>query len=173
MINLIGLEVEGGWKGTRFVPPFDIPLIADHSVDGRMMAHDRAMKSTHVGEVISKPMPCTPENVDTWINKYWPTEANNTCGYHIHLSFTKLKDYSILTRKSFLFGLIKTMNDLGKELKLEPKHSTGGERCCVNRRPSGTSSALLAGLGCGTAPTQSTQPGTQDGRTVRTLVARE
>jgi hypothetical protein len=122
MIDKIGLEVEGGWAGQRFINPLDIPIIADHSVDGRMFPHDKPMKSPHVGEVISEPMSCEAEFIEEWINKYWPTEANNTCGYHIHLSFTKIKDYSLLTRKSFLFGLIKRMKDLGKELGLGPKH---------------------------------------------------
>lgn len=120
MIDKIGLEVEGGWGGKRFVQPLDIPIIQDFSIDGQMYPHDRGMKSPHVGEVVSQPMPCRRENIEEWIDKYWPIEANNTCGYHIHLSFTKIKDYSLLTRKTFLFRLIKNLKQLGTELGLSP-----------------------------------------------------
>lgn len=121
-VKQIGLEVEGGWGGERGVPPFDIPLIADHSVDGRTLPTDKELTTAHVGEIVSAPMDPDMRIIGPWIDKYWPDDANRTCGYHIHLSFRRIKDYCLLTRKSFLYSLRKDMLDLGKELGLPDTH---------------------------------------------------
>lgn len=121
-INLVGLEVEGGWNGTRYKHPFDIPIIADHSIDGRTLQTDKPLKCTHVGEVVSAPMPPDPDAVGGWIDKYWPQHTNITCGFHIHTSFKSKRDYTLLTTKGFLLELVDTMQTKGKDLGLPPEH---------------------------------------------------
>jgi|SRR3990172_4744357 len=122
-IRAVGLEVEGGWDGEPGVPPFDdLLLTSDHSVDGRMQPPDKVLQSVHVGEAVSPPLEPLPRVYKDWINKHWPTETNITCGYHIHLSFDKIKDYSLLTTKTFLYHLNARMEELGQELKLPPEH---------------------------------------------------
>jgi hypothetical protein len=120
-INKIGLEVEGGWGGERGIAPFDdLDLTADRSIDGTMMRTDRAMTSVHVGEAVSEPI--DREAVDEWINKYWPTEANITCGYHIHVSFRKPFWYTLCTRKSFFLHLLAKVEAKMEEIPLGPRH---------------------------------------------------
>jgi hypothetical protein len=122
-IKLVGLEVEGGWNGTPLVAPFpEMPIIADHSVDGRTVPPNRPLETVHKGEITSKPMEPDMKLVGKWIDKYWPHDVNNTCGYHIHTSFSNLKDYSILTTKSFLNYTMEEMENLAKKLKLPSDH---------------------------------------------------
>lgn len=120
-INKIGLEVEGGWDGERGIAPFDdLDLHVDRSIDGTMMRADRRMQSPHVGEAISDPI--DRDAVYEWINKYWPTEANNTCGYHIHVSFLKPKYYTLCTRKTFFLLLLEKVQQKVEEIPLGPRH---------------------------------------------------
>lgn len=121
-VKLVGLEIEGGWEGTPGKPPFDIPIIADHSIDGRTLPSESPLQTTHVGEVVSEPMQPNLDVINAWLEKYWPDEVNNTCGYHIHASFDSLKDYSLLTMKSFSFLLRKELHSAGEALALPPNH---------------------------------------------------
>lgn len=121
-INLVGLEVEGGWDGTAMKRPFDLPIIQDHSVDGRTVQSDKPLTCPHVGEVVSKPLACDPDVIGAWLDKYWPQHTNITCGYHIHVSLKNIKDYSALTTKNFLHKVILDMKKLGREMGLPPTH---------------------------------------------------
>lgn len=120
-IDKVGLEVEGGWEGPKLVPPFDdLDLIADHSIDGTTLHRDKPMLSPHVGEAVSKPLPLA--EVSPWIDKYWPTETNNTCGYHIHISLKNPLHYMLLTKKAYAILLYKQMNALGVERGFPKEH---------------------------------------------------
>lgn len=121
IIKLVGLEVEGGWNGKPFVPPFkDLNLTADHSIDGTTLPTDRRLTTPHVGEAVSEPIEVV--QVADWIEKYWPNETNITCGYHIHLSFNNPLHYMLLTKKSFAVKLRKSMLDLALERGLPDTH---------------------------------------------------
>jgi hypothetical protein len=120
-IDKIGLELEGGWGGTPAVNPFkDEVIIVDRSIDGQTMPNDGPMQSVHVGEIVSKPMQL--DGWEKWLRKYWPTEANNTCGYHIHISLKKPLYYMLLTRKQFLFDLMDDIMTEAKKLELKEDH---------------------------------------------------
>lgn len=120
-INLVGLEVEGGWNGKPMVPPFeDIDLAADLSIDGTTMTTDNRLLLPHVGEAISPPLPV--EAVDDWIERHWPHGTNITCGYHIHVSLKNNLHYMLLTRKSFMLQVMRNMRSLALDLGLPPNH---------------------------------------------------
>jgi hypothetical protein len=121
-INLVGLEVEGGWDGDPCKRPFAAKIIADHSIDGRTVVSDKPLTCTHVGEVVSAPMFADRERTDAWITTHWPQHSNVTCGYHIHTSYASMKDYAALTTKHFLTKLVEAIVERGKELKLPPNH---------------------------------------------------
>lgn len=121
-INLVGLEVEGGWDGTHCKRPFASTIIADHSIDGRTLQSDKLLTCTHVGEVVSKPMVATQAWTDPWIDTHWPQHTNNTCGFHIHTSYASMKDYAALTTKHFLTKLIEAIIEKGKVLNLPTTH---------------------------------------------------
>jgi hypothetical protein len=84
------------------------------------MANDRPMESAHVGEIVSKPMQL--DEWEKWLKKYWPAEANNTCGYHIHISLKRPLYYMLLTRKSFLYSLMDDIMTKAKKMELPDDH---------------------------------------------------
>jgi hypothetical protein len=121
IIKLVGLEVEGGWNGKPFVPPFEaLALTYDHSIDGTTMPTDKRLVCQHIGEAISPPIEV--DKVADWIEKYWPQHTNITCGYHIHLSFHSPLHYMLLTKKSYAIRLKKAMENLARERNLPPEH---------------------------------------------------
>lgn len=121
-INLVGLEVEGGWDGEVCKRPFTSKIIPDHSIDGRTYASDNPLTCTHVGEVVSLPLLPESGNIEQWITIHWPQHTNNTCGFHIHTSYASMKDYAALTTKHFLTKLIEAIIEKGKALNLPPTH---------------------------------------------------
>lgn len=123
-IHKVGLEVEGGWPGIPGINPFDdLALVADRSIDGRTLAADHPLLAlAHVGEAVSEPLPADQEVIDKWIDKYWPTAANNTCGYHIHISLKSAGNYMRLTSKAFLYSLIEKMKEIGLREGLPKTH---------------------------------------------------
>lgn len=121
-IKLVGLEIEGGWDGEEGKPPFKLPIIADHSIDGRTVLSDAPLSCTHIGEVVSPPLEPVPALIEAFLDIHWPQYANNTCGYHIHLSTNSMKDYSILTTKSFLYSLVKALQEKAIACALPANH---------------------------------------------------
>lgn len=121
-INMVGLEVEGGWDGERYKSPFDLPIIADFSIDGRTLQSDNPLRCNHIGEVVSKPMLPDPDAVGVWIDKYWPAYTNITCGFHIHTSYKSMRDYTALTTKGFLIELVNSIRLKAVEAGLKSNH---------------------------------------------------
>ena len=119
-IDKIGVEFEGGWAGDPGIAPLDMDIVVDRSIDGTMASIDKRLNSPHVGEIISEPM--ERSKLAPFIDKYWPTETNSTCGYHIHLSFKKPLYYSLCTRKTFFFDLLDSIQAKCDELELPDKH---------------------------------------------------
>ena len=132
-ISKVGLEIEGGWAGEPGVSPFsDVSLIQDNSINGQTLCTwDHFLEATHIGEVISPPLPYLGGSWKPWLLEHWPNAAppnrtNRTCGYHIHISLESLKDYTLLTSKVFLFKLRERLISLGVEKKLSAKHPFWG-----------------------------------------------
>lgn len=128
-IDRIGIEIEGGWEGEKGISPFkDVALIADHSVNGQTLNGAKAIEATHVGEVVSPPLPYAERaQWEEWLLTHWPNAAaphrtNRTCGYHIHLSFFSKKDYTLLSSKVFLYDLRDYILRLGKSLQIRQDH---------------------------------------------------
>lgn len=123
-IDRIGIEIEGGWVGKPGVSPFtDVALITDNSVNGQTLAGALPIAATHVGEVVSPPIPYSPQlgdlNWQAWLLSHWPNaeaphRTNRTCGYHIHLSFFSKKAYTLLSSKVFLYQLRDHIFTLGE-----------------------------------------------------------
>lgn len=124
----VGFEIEGGWEGKPGVAPFtDCQVIPDHSINGQTLGVAAAIKATHVGEVVSAPLPYDSDWA-SWLSAHWPNAApehrtNRTCGFHIHISVADQLCYAHLTSKSFLLLLRDRMIEVGKELELPKKHT--------------------------------------------------
>jgi len=121
-INLVGLEVEGGWDGEPCKRPFTTKIIADHSIDGRTLLSDNPLTCVHIGEVVSVPLLPKREVIEPWLDKHWPQHTNNTCGFHIHTSYASMKDYAALTTKHFLTKLVEAIIEKGKAVDLPTTH---------------------------------------------------
>lgn len=132
----VGFEIEGGWAGKRGASPFkDLTLIKDGSINGQTL-RDHQITATHIGEAVSPPIDlqelvgggdCAIPKWQDWLEAHWPdadppNRANNTCGFHIHVSVKSLRDYALLSSKSFPFELRERMMTLGKEVNLPKKH---------------------------------------------------
>ena len=121
-INLIGVEIEGGWKKKPN------RLRDDGSVHG--------LSASYYGEVCSPPM--TIDDVFTWIDKNTPTTINETCGTHIHISFNKITDYLRCMETSFFNHFLDWMDIWGKTIGLHSSHLywdrlKGNNRFCIKK----------------------------------------
>jgi hypothetical protein len=121
MINKVGIELEGGWenhpadwKGSKTY------IIQDLSIDGRTMANDGRLTTQHVGEIVSPPL--SLNEWEDWVKAYYPDKVNNTCGLHVHVSFTKKKDYGLLMAKSYERAVIAAAKTLAGGLNLPDGH---------------------------------------------------
>lgn len=129
-IKSVGFEIEGGWDGTPGLKPIPGPgdFTTDHSINGQSLGDSRAIAPVHLGEAISPPLPYAETEVwKNWLLVNWPNadppnRTNRTCGFHIHLSTYNLKQYTLLTSKALLYEIHTTLDALGKDLKIPPKH---------------------------------------------------
>ena len=97
-INLMGIELEGAWKGTHRDRPFeDVTIKHDGSVCFKQP--EDGSYYIHYGELVSKPMP--PEDLVEWAKEHAPTHANDSAGTHIHVSLKKKSMYACLLTPSF------------------------------------------------------------------------
>ncbi len=106
-INKVGLEVEGNWKGTPGVSPFNFPLKRDISVH-------RIGDHAHYGEAAT-PDPIRPEEIEPWLVKHWPSAAGEDCGLHCHISVVDPNlNYARLQNRAFFDRLLKDLEAWGK-----------------------------------------------------------
>lgn len=111
-INLIGIELEGGWKNIKTSK--DVIYKSDHSVEIRDYYYD------HIGEINSIPLQF--EQVESWIKSYCPDKVNKTCGLHVHVSFKNFSDYVRLMDNKFYDYFIECMVNWGKEQNFPANH---------------------------------------------------
>lgn len=126
-IDRVGFEIEGGWDGEEGISPIPEALIQDLSINGQTLGASAAISARHVGEAVSPPISYLDGPWQDWLLSRWPNAApehrtNRTCGFHIHLSTWSLRDYALLSSKTFLLQLRDEMIKLGKEVKLPKKH---------------------------------------------------
>lgn len=108
-IKLIGAELEGSWKRIHR----DAAILRDPSV-----RKDESCR--HSGEAVSPPLDRL--GLETWIRSHIPDAVNETCGFHIHVSLRKQKDYLRLTSQRFYALLLKRVNEWGEEKKISKSH---------------------------------------------------
>jgi hypothetical protein len=102
-INLVGVELEGGWN---HAPE---RMIRDGSVN-----FPRSLNVQYPGEIPSPPYPFT-DTLKKWIKENYPDHVNETCGFHIHVSFTRLFYYQVLMSKKFFDYFLKEAGVWGKK----------------------------------------------------------
>ncbi len=90
-ISEVGVELEGGFDAIRDMLKHDNIHISDdpsvHTV------------SMYKGEIINKSD--NLEKLCDWIEKYYPSEVNKSCGFHIHISFKNREDFDKLATPEF------------------------------------------------------------------------
>lgn len=125
-INLIGVELEGGWN--KFFPVEDpTEIYADHSV--------RLQGFKHVGEVASPPLSLS--DALKWVSEHYPSGYDASCGMHIHLSLKEDADYVSLCRtphffmKFLLWGNSFLSSLKGDDKALFRTRISGGNRFCA------------------------------------------
>lgn len=84
-IKAIGVELEGGWTTP---PPTEMHRDGSVTVDAR-----------YVGEVSSEPIGDLDSAI-AWVQANYPSNVNNTCGLHVHVSTNEL-NYSRLMEPEF------------------------------------------------------------------------
>ena len=117
-INMVGIELEGGW---RTLPKGYRDVVHDGSVkfdalrveiQNELLRMERAgtltptkqdellgRVPTYVGELVSKPL--KPEEAREWVDLCYPHMVNDTCGLHVHMSFTSKLYYQRLMTPDF------------------------------------------------------------------------
>lgn len=136
-IQAVGIELEGGWRKL----PSGVQLVHDGSV--RFDAYPPEVREAldvypptvkskaiitawqsslpkHVGELPSAPMKV--EDVRKWMLAYHPSHVNETCGLHVHMSFTSLLNYQRLMTADYLAAIVKGLMDWGMAEKLPQEH---------------------------------------------------
>jgi hypothetical protein len=103
-LDLVGVELEGGWEKA---PAHE--MVTDVSV------HVRA---NYVGEVASAPMPA--EDVLDWMVRrdIYPDVGDPTCGLHVHVSVLDNTDYARMMEDDFYTDFIAAMSKWGKEKRV-------------------------------------------------------
>jgi len=121
-LDLIGIELEGGWKhggfpkGERFEK--DASVFHDRTKSQRMMV--KSLKISHIGELPSSPM--MPVAMAGWMKRCYPHMVDESCGLHIHMSFHTKKHYSLLMVPEFQKTIIVYMKDWAIAEKLAESH---------------------------------------------------
>lgn len=111
----MGVELEGGWFQSRKAVAALVRGAAAH--DDRSVHIDA---SHHPGEIVTRPH----DNLDELlkdVETLWPDVVNETCGLHIHASFTPLTT-SILAHKEFYAYFKEQWGAWGKIMKLPKDH---------------------------------------------------
>lgn len=120
-INLMGIELEGAWHGTRGVRPFkDTKIKHDGSVRYQQPGADQFI---HYGELVSDPM--EPDKLAEWAAEHCPTLANSSAGTHIHVSMKSDAQYACLLTPSFqkrLIGALREYNETIRDSDPETYH---------------------------------------------------
>lgn len=105
-IKLVGLELEGGWDCNE-VSELEKEDSCYHS-DGSVSCSGNV-----TGEIVSTPLPIG--NAVQWLEEFYPTHMNQTCGFHIHVSLKNEKYYSWLMDKVFYRYYLKEMEKFGND----------------------------------------------------------
>jgi hypothetical protein len=117
-INMVGIELEGGWDSTRplvnqqiirdgsvkFDPPQDVikAINAYPPTDKQIKLVEEwkaKPRPQYIGELPSPPI--KPDIVEKWVKVHFPNFVNKTCGLHIHMSFHHAFHYMVLMTSEY------------------------------------------------------------------------
>ncbi len=118
-INKIGVELEGGWDSDKDGNPISA---SGEPMEDRI-GHDGSVKGfscPHYGEAPS-PAGSIDETL-AWMKKYYPSHMNQSCGFHVHVSFKNLLSYQRLMDTPFWEFFQKELKAYGKERGFKPSH---------------------------------------------------
>ncbi len=116
-IDKFGFELEGGWE---FRP--------------KMFKGDGSVYSeqAETGEIASNPYKSLG-HAKRFIDKNYPKEVNQSCGFHIHISTKKKEDYLLLTHpkfyKDFIFWAKKWNKEVFRDYELQERILGKNEYC--------------------------------------------
>ena len=79
---------------------------------------------TAIGEVVSPkpPQALTVHNYDVWMRKVYPQMVNETCGLHVHVSFTHKLNYSRLITPDLTPFAVERLSQWGRAEGLPADH---------------------------------------------------
>jgi hypothetical protein len=90
-INLVGVELEGGWTSRPVAIKNWRGLMHDGSVSQQLYGH--------IGELRSSPM--DSRSILLWTKQNMPDDTDDTCGFHVHMSLLNSQFYSRLMSNEF------------------------------------------------------------------------
>ncbi len=109
-LDMMGLEIEAGWKETK----------SNLTFDGSLRNGD-FYNSTSIGELVSKPFDDKDE-LFKYMDENWPDEVTQKCGFHIHTSFKNINHYNELMNKKFYNYFLLEMEKWGNEYNCTNKN---------------------------------------------------
>lgn len=109
----MGAELEGSWKSRKTTATL---------CRGARAHEDRSVHIGHgdPGEIVTRPHD-NLEDLLFDIKTLWPDTVNESCGFHLHASFTPL-DGCVIATKDFYKWFKSEWAKWGKEQKLDPTH---------------------------------------------------
>ena len=112
VIDKMGLELEGAWKGEPRVRPF---MDAKIKHDGSVHFNQQGADYLHYGEIVSEPM--EPGELAEWGVVHCPTHANDSAGTHLHVSLKRKSMYAALLTPSFSKTLMRAYEKYNEQFK--------------------------------------------------------
>ena len=138
-IALAGIELEGGWNehppspvvhdgsvkipqpSTKKMPTFETNEAAEVWIKAE---RERLAKLTMIaiGEVVSPPIPAEEASITKFIADNYPTRVNDTCGLHVHMSFTHKLNYQRLMTPDFTKAMVEGLKVWAAQEGLKETH---------------------------------------------------
>lgn len=119
-VNYVGVELEGAWDGD---PSDGTPVSLKGEKMGSLIGVDVSVSGfdkPHFGEAASPPLPL--QELLEWMGKHYPTAVNESCGFHVHVSFKNILSYSRLMEDAFWTFFLAEATKFGKGMKWGAKH---------------------------------------------------
>ena len=138
-IALAGIELEGGWHknppnpvvhdgSVKFPSPRNKPqpLFSTEDEQRAWLTAERARLAQFqfkaVGEIVSPPLKAEAETVEAFIKENYPSAVNDTCGLHVHMSFTHKRNYNRLMTPEFTKAMVDGLRKWAAEEGLKKDH---------------------------------------------------
>lgn len=154
-IYRVGIELEGGWNkapegckidhdgsviiqipATCLEDIYSPAQVKSANTNGLFLEWKGHFKNILTGEIPS--MVLAPGDFPTWMTKYYPNYVNDTCGLHVHMSFTSAMHYQKLMTPVYTQKIIEHITKWAKAEGLPKSHPiwsrlSGKSRFCQNK----------------------------------------